>query len=102
MPLAWFRYFLEEQEELLGPDPWLYGLGEINKNALETLIAVLTGAGSPRAQNVARRTLHQHGGAFMIMENAGLARGRITGLIEFRWHKLAASLTIIDLVNRLT
>ena len=38
----------------------------------------------------------------MIMENAGLARGRITGLIEFRWHKLAASLTIIDLVNRLT
>ncbi len=37
----------------------------------------------------------------MIMENAGLARGRITGLIEFRWNKLA-SLTIIDLVNRLT
>ncbi len=28
----------EEQEELLGPDPWLYGLGEINKKALETLI----------------------------------------------------------------
>jgi 4,5-dihydroxyphthalate decarboxylase len=36
--LAWFRTCLEEQEELLGPDPWLYGLGEINKKALETLM----------------------------------------------------------------
>ena len=38
VPLAWFRYFLEEQEELLGTDPWIYGLGEINKKALETLM----------------------------------------------------------------
>jgi len=38
VPLAWFRYFLEEQEELLGPDPWAYGLGEVNKIALETLM----------------------------------------------------------------
>jgi 4,5-dihydroxyphthalate decarboxylase len=38
VPLAWFRYFLEEQEALLGPDPWAYGLGEVNKIALETLM----------------------------------------------------------------
>jgi 4,5-dihydroxyphthalate decarboxylase len=38
VPLAWFRYFLEEQEQLLGPDPWAYGLGEVNKIALETLM----------------------------------------------------------------
>jgi 4,5-dihydroxyphthalate decarboxylase len=28
VPLAWFRHFLEEQEELLGRDPWIYGLGD--------------------------------------------------------------------------
>jgi 4,5-dihydroxyphthalate decarboxylase len=38
VPLAWFRHFLEEQEELLGPDPWEYGLGEKNTRALETLM----------------------------------------------------------------
>jgi len=38
VPLAWFRSFLEEQEELLGRDPWVYGLGEINRNSLETLM----------------------------------------------------------------
>jgi len=38
VPLAWFRSFLEEQEELLGHDPWVYGLGESNKKSLETLM----------------------------------------------------------------
>jgi len=38
VPLAWFRSFLEEQEELLGPDPWVYGLGDNNRKALETLM----------------------------------------------------------------
>lgn len=38
VPLAWFRYFLEEQEELLGSDPWAYGLGELNKKNLTTLM----------------------------------------------------------------
>ena len=38
VPLAWFRHFVEEQEEILGRDPWVYGLGEINKKALETLM----------------------------------------------------------------
>jgi len=38
VPLAWFRHFLEEQEEVLGRDPWVYGLGERNRNNLETLM----------------------------------------------------------------
>ena len=38
VPLAWFRSFLEEQEEVLGPDPWVYGLGDVNRKALETLM----------------------------------------------------------------
>jgi 4,5-dihydroxyphthalate decarboxylase len=38
VPLAWFRYFLEEQQQLLGDDPWVYGLGEANRKNLETLM----------------------------------------------------------------
>jgi 4,5-dihydroxyphthalate decarboxylase len=38
VPLAWFRYFLEEQEEILGADPWVYGLGESNRQNLQTLM----------------------------------------------------------------
>ncbi|MPZ75945.1 MAG: ABC transporter substrate-binding protein [Deltaproteobacteria bacterium] len=38
VPLAWFRHFLEEQEEILGKDPWLYGLGDVNRKTLETLM----------------------------------------------------------------
>jgi 4,5-dihydroxyphthalate decarboxylase len=38
VPLAWFRHFLEEQEELLGADPWIYGLGDTNRKNLETLM----------------------------------------------------------------
>ena len=38
VPLAWFRYFLEEQEDILGKDPWPYGLNEINRRTLETLM----------------------------------------------------------------
>jgi 4,5-dihydroxyphthalate decarboxylase len=38
VPLAWFRHFLEEQEQILGSDPWVYGLGDVNRKALETLM----------------------------------------------------------------
>jgi len=37
VPLAWFRHALEEQQEILGTDPWAYGLGEANRKNLETL-----------------------------------------------------------------
>jgi 4,5-dihydroxyphthalate decarboxylase len=37
VPLAWYRETWEEQEEILGPDPWQYGLGEQNRTNLEAL-----------------------------------------------------------------
>jgi 4,5-dihydroxyphthalate decarboxylase len=38
MPLAWFQTAWEEQQRLLGPDPWVYGLGEANRKNLETIV----------------------------------------------------------------
>jgi 4,5-dihydroxyphthalate decarboxylase len=38
VPLAWFRHFLEEQDEIFGADPWVYGLGDNNRKNLETLM----------------------------------------------------------------
>jgi 4,5-dihydroxyphthalate decarboxylase len=38
VPLAWYREAWEEQEEILGRDPWQYGLGEQNRKNLETLV----------------------------------------------------------------
>lgn len=38
VPLAWFRHAVEEEERILGKDPWVYGLGEANRKNLETLI----------------------------------------------------------------
>jgi 4,5-dihydroxyphthalate decarboxylase len=37
-PLAWYQEALDEQERLLGPDPWQYGLGEANVKNIETLM----------------------------------------------------------------
>src|SRR5262249_27461730 len=36
VPLAWYRESWEEQQELLGPDPWEYGLTDQNLRTLET------------------------------------------------------------------
>ena len=38
VPLAWYREAWEEQQELLGADPWTYGLTPQNVKTLETLI----------------------------------------------------------------
>jgi 4,5-dihydroxyphthalate decarboxylase len=38
VPLAWYREAWEEQEEILGPDPWAYGLSAQNRKTLETLV----------------------------------------------------------------
>jgi 4,5-dihydroxyphthalate decarboxylase len=35
--LAWFRQAMDEQERLLGPNPWVTGVGP-NRKALETLV----------------------------------------------------------------
>jgi 4,5-dihydroxyphthalate decarboxylase len=37
MPLAWYREAWEEQEKILGPDPWEYGLTDKNRHALTTV-----------------------------------------------------------------
>jgi 4,5-dihydroxyphthalate decarboxylase len=37
VPLAWVRTAVEEQQEILGPDPWAYGLTPINRKNLETV-----------------------------------------------------------------
>jgi len=38
VPLAWYRAAWEEQERILGPDPWEYGLTDKNRKNLETLV----------------------------------------------------------------
>src|SRR5258707_15654445 len=37
VPLAWYQAALEEQEDILGPDPWEYGLTEKNRKTLDML-----------------------------------------------------------------
>lgn len=48
VPLAWYRSCWEEERQLLGPDPWEYGMSEINRRNYDTLVGyvhhqVLTG-----------------------------------------------------------
>ncbi len=38
VPLAWYQEAWEEQEQILGEDPWEYGLGERNRHNFETLV----------------------------------------------------------------
>jgi len=38
VPLAWYREAWEEQEEILGADPWEYGLTDRNRKSLENMI----------------------------------------------------------------
>jgi 4,5-dihydroxyphthalate decarboxylase len=38
-PLAWYREAWEEQEALLGKDPWEYGLGDRNARNFERLVS---------------------------------------------------------------
>lgn len=38
VPLAFYREAWEEQQELMGPDPWEYGMSDRNVKTLETLV----------------------------------------------------------------
>ena len=38
VPLAWYREGWEEQEQIMGTDPWQYGLGERNRKNLELMV----------------------------------------------------------------
>jgi 4,5-dihydroxyphthalate decarboxylase len=48
VPFAWARSYWVEEQRILGPDPWEYGLSELNKRNFETLVGyvhdqILTG-----------------------------------------------------------
>ena len=49
VPLAWYQEAWEEQENILGPDPWEYGLTDKNRHTIETL------AGYSHEQGVTKR-----------------------------------------------
>jgi 4,5-dihydroxyphthalate decarboxylase len=51
VPLAWYREAWEEQEKILGPDPWEYGLTDRNRHTLETI------AGYSYEQGLTRRRM---------------------------------------------
>lgn len=38
IPLAWVRSAWEKERKFLGADPWIYGLGEVNRKNLQTII----------------------------------------------------------------
>ncbi|MBK19997.1 MAG: 4,5-dihydroxyphthalate decarboxylase [Rhodospirillaceae bacterium] len=38
VPLAWYREAWEEQEEIMGTDPWQYGMTEDNESQLQKLV----------------------------------------------------------------
>jgi 4,5-dihydroxyphthalate decarboxylase len=38
VPLAWMRHAWDEERQILGPDPWAYGLGPANAKNLETIV----------------------------------------------------------------
>ena len=43
--LAWLRALQEEEESLLGPDPWRYGLDDVNRNTLDTFLRYASAQG---------------------------------------------------------
>ena len=51
VPLAWYQEAREEQEAILGPDPWEYGLSDKNRHTLETL------AGYSHEQGLTKRRM---------------------------------------------
>jgi 4,5-dihydroxyphthalate decarboxylase len=38
VPLVWFGAQYEEDRQIFGDDPWPYGLGDLNRRNLETII----------------------------------------------------------------
>ena len=48
VPLAWYREAWEEQQEVLGSDPWAYGMTEANRRNLEMITQFLFEAGMTR------------------------------------------------------
>jgi 4,5-dihydroxyphthalate decarboxylase len=51
VPLAWYLEALNEQQEVLGHDPWEYGLADKNRHTMETI------AGYSHEQGLTKRRL---------------------------------------------
>ena len=51
VPLAWYNEFWDEQAELLGPDPWEYGLTTRNRANISAMV------GYSREQGLIKRKL---------------------------------------------
>jgi 4,5-dihydroxyphthalate decarboxylase len=72
VPLAWYRDAWEEQERVLGPDPWEYGLTEKNRKVLETLVGYSHEQGLIKKRPTLEQlflsvdTGHRRGGEFRI------------------------------------
>ena len=72
VPLAWYRDAWEEQERVLGPDPWEYGLTEKNRKVLETLVGYSHEQGLIKKRPTLEQlflsvdTGHKRGGEFRI------------------------------------
>ena len=59
VPLAWFREAWEEQEQILGTDPWVYGLNDRNRTNLATLIRYSESQGMIKRQLSVDELFHE-------------------------------------------
>ena len=60
VPLAFVRTAVEEQEAILGKDPWSYGLTPANRKNLETVQRYCHQQGLIKTCNAARRSVRRH------------------------------------------
>jgi 4,5-dihydroxyphthalate decarboxylase len=58
LPLAFFTAAWEEQNALLGGDPWQYGLGALNRNNVETALRYTYEQGLIKRQPALEEVFH--------------------------------------------
>ncbi len=58
VPLAWYLEAWNEQQEVLGPDPWEYGLGDRNRNNMNTIAGYSQRTGAHQEALDRRRSVH--------------------------------------------
>jgi 4,5-dihydroxyphthalate decarboxylase len=71
VPLAWYREAWEEQEAVLGSDPWEYGLTPANRHNLQTLV------GYSHAQGLINRPIPLEELFLDVSEGRKRGKGRI-------------------------
>ena len=60
VPLAWFAHQWQEERKVLGPDPWVYGLGEANRKNLQTIVRYCHEQGADQERDVGGRIVLRH------------------------------------------